>query len=110
VKNPRRGRASGLECVASLFPNSVIDVNGHRHQPGRLDSLKFFAGRGHRQILAGYYDGDPARIVEWLRDAAKVQGVIGVMYTTWKHDYRDLERFARILRPWREKQGPPAPG
>ncbi len=85
------------------LPESVIVVNWHRHQPGRLESLKFFAGRGHRQVLAGYYDGDPARIVEWLRDAAKVQGVIGVMYTTWMHDYRDLERFARILRPWRER-------
>ncbi len=85
------------------LPESVIVVNWHRHQPGRLDSLKFFAARGHEQILAGYYDGDPARITGWLEDAAKVKGVIGVMYTTWKHDYRDLERFARILRPWRKK-------
>src|SRR5262249_26929342 len=26
----------------------------------REESLRFFAGRGHRQVIAGYYDADPA--------------------------------------------------
>ena len=72
----------------------MVIVNWHGHNPGRLDSLQFFAGRGHRQILAGYYDGPPERIRDWLADAAKVQRVIGVMYTTWRNDYSNLEKFA----------------
>jgi len=77
------------------LPAEVIVVNWHGHQPGRLDSLRHFAARGNRQILAGYYDGPPGRIAEWLRDAAEVNGVVGVMYTTWRHNYADLEAFAR---------------
>lgn len=62
---------------------------------GRKKSLPFFAGRGHRQILAGYYDGAPDTIREWLQDAAGVHGIDGVMYTTWMQKYDDLEAFAR---------------
>jgi hypothetical protein len=79
-----------------LDPNVVI-VNWHGHQEGRPDSLQFFAARGHRQILAGYYDGPVDRIDGWLADAAKVKGVIGVMYTTWRNDYSNLEKFAAQL-------------
>jgi len=77
---------------------SVIVVNWHGHAPGRLESLKHFASRGHKQILAGYYDRPPERIAAWLKDAAAVEGVIGVMYTTWRHNYADLEKFAEQLR------------
>ena len=80
------------------LPSDVTVVNWHGHKEGRVESLRHFASRGHRQILAGYYDGPPKRIREWLADAAKVEGVVGVMYTTWRHDYDDLERFAAELR------------
>jgi len=79
------------------LPKEVGIVNWHGHEPGRLDSLKFFAARGHKQILAGYYDADPTRIVPWLADAAQVEGVVGVMYTTWQDKYADLEKFAAEL-------------
>lgn len=36
----------------------------------RNESLKFFADRGHRQIIAGYYDSKPEQIRDWL-DVAK---------------------------------------
>jgi hypothetical protein len=75
---------------------SVVIMNwnfGKRDQ-----SLKFFADRGHRQILAGYYDHKPEQIKDWLASAAKVQGVIGVMYTTWRNDYSNLEAFAKLAR------------
>ena len=79
------------------LPKEVTVVNWHGHEPGRLDSLKFFAARGHKQILAGYYDADPARIRPWLADAAQVEGVVGAMYTTWRDNYADLEKFAAEL-------------
>ena len=64
----------------------------------RTESLKFFADRGHRQIIAGYYDSKPEQIRDWLDAAKKVPGVTGVMYTTWKHNFRDLERFLEVVK------------
>ncbi len=62
-------------------------------------SLAFFAARGNRQVIAGYYDGDVDQVHQWLASADKVQGVVGVMYTTWANRYDDLERFAQLCRP-----------
>jgi len=76
------------------LPEDVIVVNWHGHKEGRLESLEHFAGLGHMQILAGYYDGPPGRIADWLADASKTHGIVGVMYTTWQHRYDDLETFA----------------
>lgn len=66
---------------------------------GKRDaSLKFFTDRGHKQIIAGYYDGDVKEIRKWLESAAKVDGVIGVMYTTWRNDYSHIEEFAKLCK------------
>ena len=61
------------------------------------ESLRFFAGRGNRQILAGYYDGKPDSIRAWLATAreAAPSSLAGIMYTTWQGRYDDLEAFAR---------------
>jgi hypothetical protein len=63
----------------------------------REASLKFFAGRGHRQVLAGYYDDNPANITNWLASAKGIPGVLGVMYTTWVSRYGDLEAFSSFI-------------
>jgi len=63
----------------------------------RTQSLKFFAGRGHQQIIAGYYDAKPERVRDWLEAAKPYPGVAGVMYTTWEHKFSDLERFAEVI-------------
>jgi hypothetical protein len=75
----------------------IVNWNAGRARP----SLRFFAGRGHRQILAGYYDGPPEGMRGWLRAARGVEGVIGVMYTTWESRFDDLEAFARVCREGR---------
>ncbi len=65
----------------------------------RDKSLKFFADRGHRQVIAGYYDSDvEGRTRKWLESARNIPGVTGIMYTTWESKYADLERFAEIVR------------
>lgn len=87
-----RGDARG--SWEGLSP-SVVIINWNSGYPDK--SLPFFAERGHRQILAGYYDSDPAKIKPWLAAARRVRGVIGVMYTTWKHDYTRLEAFAKSV-------------
>ena len=64
----------------------------------RAESLRWFAERGHRQLIAGYYDHTPEQIVAWLQASRGIEGVMGVMYTTWRQNYDDLERFARAAR------------
>lgn len=61
------------------------------------ESLKFFADRGHRQIIAAYYDAPLAHTRQWLEKAKGVPGVQGVMFTTWKANYSELEAFAKML-------------
>ena len=65
----------------------------------RVASLRFFADRGHPQIIAGYYDADPEQLARWLETVRdnRVQGVVGVMYTTWQNDYSNLEAFAKVI-------------
>ena len=64
----------------------------------RSESLKWFAGRGHQQVIAGYYDADPSQILDWLKAAQGVEGVMGVIYTTWQHQFSDLEAFAELVQ------------
>ena len=71
----------------------------------RDKSLAFFSGRGHPQILSGYYDAGPDQIKGWLEAARGVPGVIGVMYTTWQNNYTDLEAFAGHVTAWEKAQG-----
>jgi len=87
-ENPWVGSWEGLD-------SSVIIVNWNSDKSKRIDSMKHFASRGHKQILAGYYDSDPQNIVPWLKDSSSVDGVIGVMYTTWRSYFDDLESFAK---------------
>jgi hypothetical protein len=74
------------------LPKDVTIVNWNSGKPTK--SLPFFAGRGHSQILAGYYDGPPQKIADWLNAGRDVRGVDGVMYTTWRSHFDDLEKFA----------------
>ena len=60
-------------------------------------SLKFFAGHGHPQILAGYYDGDLGNFKHWDAAAKGVPGVTGFLYTTWQARYDQLEAFGKAL-------------
>jgi hypothetical protein len=71
-------------------------------------SSRFFARRGHAQVIAGYYDGAPAAIRSWLAAVRDVPGVIAAMYTTWRDDYDDLEAFARAVRSTDGDVGGPA--
>ncbi len=62
-------------------------------------SLDFFAGRGHRQVLAGYYDADDLSGFTSWDDAAKgVKGVDGFMYTTWQTKFGLLDKYGAAMR------------
>jgi hypothetical protein len=63
----------------------------------RDENLAFFSERGHRTLIAGYYDRLPERADAWLDSAAKSRGVIGIMYTSWYDRFDDLEAWARLV-------------
>jgi hypothetical protein len=88
------------------LPEDMTIVNWNSGAPAK--SLPFFAGRGHSQVLAGYYDGRPAAIADWLKAAEEVRGVDGVMYTTWQNNFRDLEAFAEAAWGSAAKETPNA--
>lgn len=73
---------------------SVIILNWNHGK--RDQSLKFFADRGNRQILCGFYDNDLSEWTQWLESGKKIKGVVGYMYTTWRGDYSKLEKFAQM--------------
>jgi hypothetical protein len=64
------------------------------------ESLRFFADRGHSQVMAGYYDTDSLDgLTPWLRAATGVTGVDGFMYTTWQGRFDWLARYGQALPP-----------
>jgi hypothetical protein len=81
------------------LPADVTIVNWQMGARTRRDTLRHFARRGHRQVLAGYYDGDPLMIKDWLRDARGVPGVEGVMYTTWRGNFDHTRAFLEAATP-----------
>jgi hypothetical protein len=87
-----------LEKSWEGLDKSVIIANWNSGKAA--DSLRFFAGRGHRQVIAGYYDAADvmAEAAHWAEAARGVDGVRGYMYTTWRNDYKDLEKYAEEVR------------
>jgi hypothetical protein len=77
--------------------SDVIIANWNADQARQ--SLRFFADRGHQQLIAGYYDGDDLEnFQKWDSAARNVPGVFGFMYTTWQSKYGLLERYGEALR------------
>ena len=89
VKGNLAGSWEGLDPA-------VVIANWKFEQPEK--SLQWFSSRGHHQLLAGYYDAPPERILDWLRAAQSISTIDAVMYTTWENNYTDLERFAGLVR------------
>ena len=73
-------------------------------------SLTFFSGKdtsasppqphAFEQIIAGYYDsGDGATsATQEMQAAMGIQGVVGVMYTSWEDDYTQLKPYADAVK------------
>jgi len=74
------------------LPKELIVVNWNSGRPE--ESLRFFARRGHGQVLAGYYDAPAERITGWIATAVQNGGPRGVMFATWRSDFSQLEAFA----------------
>ena len=99
IKSDLAGSWNGLSPEVTIMKWG----SGPRARPG----LRHFAQRGHAQMIAAYYDRDPERDhAEWTASARGIRNIIGVMYTTWRNNYADLEQFARI---WWGGTHPPNP-
>jgi hypothetical protein len=77
------------------LPKDVIIANWNGGKA--TASLKFFADRGHPQVIAGYYDGDLSNFTNWDAAAKGVPGVRGFMYTTWAHNFELLEAYGKVI-------------
>jgi hypothetical protein len=65
---------------------------------GKSETLKFFADRGHAQVLCGYYDknsreGVKKDVAMWLEAAKGIPNLTGICYTTWRGNYEFLEAY-----------------
>jgi hypothetical protein len=91
VNGPWTGSWEGLD-------KDVVIMNWNHGK--RDQSLKFFADRGHKQVIATYYDdAGLSQTKDWLKTTAQAPaGVVGYMYTTWRGDYSKMEEFATLCR------------
>ena len=89
VRGDLKGSWEGLDKEVVILP---------WYLEKRVESLKWFADRGHRQVIAGYYDHRPEQVQHWLEAGKYTKGLTGIMYTTWQNKYADLERFAQLVR------------
>jgi len=93
-------------------PKDVVILNWYAPTP---ESVKYFADRGHAQVLCGYYDkrntaGLKTNIHMWEAFSAGVPNVRGHMYTTWGRRYQFLKEYYQLLDTWEKwKADMPAP-
>ncbi len=85
-----------LEGSWKGLPEDVIVANWNGGKAAA--SLKYFADRGHEQLIAGYYDAGLDNFKKWDAAARGVPKVTGFLYTTWAHNYADLETYGRLMR------------
>jgi hypothetical protein len=85
------------EPKLDLLPRDVIIANWNLGKA--RESLAFFERRGHRQLIAGYYDVDDlSNFRTWDSAARNVKGVIGFIYTTWASRYGLLEKYGEAMK------------
>ncbi|MFC1583005.1 hypothetical protein ACFL4W_05655, partial [Planctomycetota bacterium] len=89
--SPFAGAWEGLD-------KSVIIANWYSSAAPK--NMPFFEKRGHRQIIAGYYDSPAIKenLKKWLDVAEKHKGQTGVIYTTWSDNFTHMEQFYKALQ------------
>jgi hypothetical protein len=73
----------------------IMNWNGGKAK----ESLRFFADRGHKQVIAGFYDvSNLSGFTNW--DAARkgVPRVDGFMYTTWGQNYGLMGEYGKAIK------------
>jgi hypothetical protein len=96
--------AGTLERAGNLIsPADMVIVNWKDANAATWDaasaqrSVKYFAGRGFTQVIAGFYDypvGSNHRL--WQAAIAGMPRIAGSMYTTWQSNYSQIARFGSL--------------
>ena len=65
----------------------------------RDESLRHFDELSFRTIGCGYYDTEnlAENAKGWLASLSRTGGACGIMYTTWRNQYDDLESFGDLI-------------
>ena len=96
AKSYYHGVPYGFSGSWKHVPKDLIIVPWHS---GRAEkSVKHFKKLGYRMVAGAYYDTgslNGSRTWRWLM--CKTPGGMGIMYTTWKHDYSLLAEFGDLI-------------
>ncbi len=92
------------------LPKEVIVMNWYAREK---EALAFFAERGNAQVLCGYYDAQneerlKRNVSRWLTLSEGTPNVLGMMYTTWERNYKDMKHFFELVETfdtWRGEVG-----
>lgn len=81
------------------LPSDVIIMNWHSPTS---QNIKWFADRGHEQVLCGYYDvkgteGLKKNILNWMKVSEGTPKIDGIMYTTWTNNYANMAEFFKLV-------------
>lgn len=81
------------------LPKDVIILNWY--SPTR-ENIRFFADRGHPQVLCGFYDQRTTdkmkqNIHKWMTVSKGAPGIRGFMFTTWGRRYQYMKEYFRLL-------------
>jgi hypothetical protein len=79
------------------LPADVVILNWNGGKAAQ--SLRFFAERGHSQMIAGFYDSPGTTgFTRWQEAAKGIKNVRGFVYTTWRKDYSRLEAYGKLMQ------------
>ena len=98
--DPNHNAKDKYYLVRGSFANSWLGLDPQViivpwYFDARQETLQFFADRGHRQLIAAYYDGPLEQVTAWSKSAASVSKIDGIMYASWNRDYKQLEAFIK---------------
>ncbi len=84
------------------FPKDVVIMMWYSPTP---EGMRFFADRGHKQILCGFYDGKSTAAMEkniqhWIEMSRGIPGVEGFMYCTFQGNYASMPEYFQLLRTY----------
>ena len=101
-----RGDGPWYGAWEGLDKDLIICNWNYFNNADRKKSLEFWAEKGRKQVLWGYYDEPVENTAAWLTEAQSVSGVIGVMYTSWGPKYDNLESWMKVVERFEVKPRP----
>jgi len=104
AKRPYYNVKEGFEGTWNAIDRDILIINytiSDELWERSRKSLSFWARRGNRQIVAGYYDHasyrpEPLNAAgerRLIRRAQSIPGLAGFMYSTWRNQFDHLQEY-----------------